>query len=289
MDSRASLAMIAGAGLALCLPGPATGVSQSADPPYDDDASSEVREHHRHHHHGGIVQFIAMALDTLGADDSKRPRIEKIQGDLRGCMAPAGRAEKSLHLALADGVAAGEVDDAKVAPILAQLEADANAVHDCSAKALNELHATLSPAERSALVDKLQAHWEVWAEVNDAIPGGREPGGRLTELRKELNLSADQTDRISAALHSSLVATSRKFDRKKAEAHVRTFSAAFAADTFDARADAANTAADLTAHGARRMALFYETVTPFLSPEQRAILAEHLREHSRHQPTASAQ
>jgi hypothetical protein len=36
------------------------------------------------------------------------------------------------------------------------------------------------------------------------------------------------------------------------------------------------------------MATFYETVTPLLTREQRATLAEHLREHARHQPAMSA-
>jgi hypothetical protein len=35
------------------------------------------------------------------------------------------------------------------------------------------------------------------------------------------------------------------------------------------------------------MAIFYETVTPLLTPEQRATLAGHLREHAGHQPAIS--
>jgi hypothetical protein len=36
------------------------------------------------------------------------------------------------------------------------------------------------------------------------------------------------------------------------------------------------------------MAFFYETVTPLLTPEQRTMLSQHLREHASHQPAVSS-
>jgi Spy/CpxP family protein refolding chaperone len=256
--------------------------------PADDEAASELREHHRHHHHGGVTKFIAMSLDTLGTDDAKRPQIEKLQSDLHAQMTSAREAEKNLLLTLADGIAAGAVDTVKVDAAIAKLTTAADAAHAASLDTLNKLHAILSPPERAALGDKVQAHWEVWRQVNhEEEPGGRERGGRLAELTKEVRLTPDQAAKISATLHTALAGLPAKFDPQKGEAHVHAFSAAFAGDSFDAKAVTSNANAHLASRGATRMALFYETVTPLLTPEQRTKLAAELREHASDQPAPS--
>jgi Spy/CpxP family protein refolding chaperone len=253
--------------------------------PAEDQASAELTGHHRHHHRGGVTQFVAMSLDTLGADDAKRPEVEKVQRDLQACMEPAGRREMELHLTLADGIAAGKIDKAKVEKTIAHLDTAAAAVHECSSGGLNQLHAILSSSERWELVEKVQAHWDVWRQVDhEATAGGRGPGGWIAKLEDELTLTPDQVERISKAVHKALAASSARFDRKKVEASVQSLAAAFVQDSFDARSIPANANAHLATRGAKRMAIFYETVTPVLTPEQRATLAEHLREHASHQP-----
>ncbi len=287
--TRLSLVASLGCLLSLC----ATRAAESEAPEAtvqsaDDQAAAELKEHHRHHHQGGVTQFIAMSLDTLGATDSKLPKIEKIQTDLHACMAPAARIEKTLHVTMADGIAAGNIDGAKVNATIAQLSAAAGPVHDCSAAALNELHAILSSTERWELVEKVQAHWEIWRQVDhEAEASGRESGGWLAELTKELSLTQGQVDKISAALHKAF-ATLGKFDRKKVDANVQAFAAAFVRESFDAKSITADATSRLAAQGAKRMAIFYETVTPLLNSEQRATLAEHLRQHANHQPVVSA-
>jgi Spy/CpxP family protein refolding chaperone len=253
--------------------------------PAEDQASAELTGHHRHHHRGGVTQFVAMSLDTLGADDAKRSEVEKVQRDLQACMEQAGRREKELHLTLADGIAAGKIDKAKVEKTIAHLDAAATAVHECSSGGLNQLHAILSSPERWELVEKVQAHWDVWRQVDhEAAAGGRGPGGWIAELEDELTLTPGQVERISKAVPRALAASSARFDRKKVEASVQALAAAFVQDSFDARSIPASANAHLATRGAKRMAIFYETVTPILTPEQRATLAEHLREHAAHQP-----
>jgi Spy/CpxP family protein refolding chaperone len=125
----------------------------------DDDAAADVTEHHRHHHHGGVTMFIAMSLDTLAASPEQRAAIERIQGDLFQEMEPARAAEAAVLQTLADGIAAGTIDATKVNAALAQLTAASSSLHDAAAEALNQLHAVLTPEERAALVDKVEAHW----------------------------------------------------------------------------------------------------------------------------------
>ncbi len=94
----------------------------------------------------------------------------------------------------------------------------------------------MNPAQRAALDDKVQAHWEVWRKVNhEAEPGGREKGGRLAMLIEELALTTDQSDKIAANLHTAMAGLSASIDPKEVEAHVQAFSTAFASDAFDAK------------------------------------------------------
>lgn len=256
--------------------------------PADDQAASELKQYHRHHHHGGVTNFVAMSLDTLGTDDARTPQVEKLHADLRAQMASAREAENDLLLTLADGVAAGTVDRVKVDASIATLTAAADAKRAASLDTLNELHAILSPAEREALVEKVQAHWEVWSQSNqDQRAARRERGGRVAMLTRQLSLTPAQANKISAAVHTAQTGHSGKFDRKRGEAHVEALSKAFASDSFDAKSITLNVNPELAGHGAARMALFYETVTPLLTPGQRTKLAEHLRERATDESTAT--
>jgi hypothetical protein len=289
MSILTGVAVLAALGLSACEAHTAAGGPPKAETlPADDQATLELKEHHRHHHHGGLTQFIAMSLDTLGVDEANRPEIERLHSELSQCLAPGREVEQRLLLTFADGLAAGRMDTARVDMTIGQVNTAAAAMQDCSVGVLDKLHANLSPLERETLVDKIEAHWDVWQEVNHGPFGGdRERGGRLAELAQELNLTAEQVEKISAGLRAedrSVVPD--MFDRNKAEAHLRAFCSAFLAESFEAKSVVGN--ARLAQHGASRMALFYETVTPLLTLEQRATLADHLREHANHQPFVSS-
>lgn len=267
---------------ALCVAGAFAAEAAAAEKAVTvDQAAAELMEHHRHHHHGGVTQFIAMSLDTLGVPDAKRAQVEAVQVDLHACMTPAREIENDLLVTLADGITAGTIDTEKVDAKIVQLDAAATTVHVCSAEALNKLHATLSPTERKALVDKVQAHWSVWRHVNhEAEMGGKEQGGQLADLAQELSLTTNQVERMAAALQVGLASLAGKFEPKKVEEHVQAFSTAFVRKSFDAKSLTANANGHVATCGARRMSLFYQTVTPLLTPEQRTTLAQHLREHA---------
>lgn len=301
LSSATSIALITGLVLSACqattassAPPAASGTpiaassSSAADVNSKGDplATAELQEHHRHHHLGGVTQFIAMSLDTLGEDDAKHAQIEKIQNSLYACMAPAGEVQNKVLLTLADGVAAGAVDKSKVDATIGQSDT-ASSVHQCSIDALNQLHALLSPAERTALVDKVNAHSEVWHHANhDVEANAKELQAQVAELTRELSLAPDQVEKISTALRSALGGLASKFDPKKAEAHRQAFAQAFVGETFDAKSITPVGQTHLSSHGTARMALFYETLAPLLTPTQRTTLAEHLREHASHQPSA---
>ncbi len=235
---------------------------------------------HRHHQHGGITQFVELALDTLGEDSARRPRVEALQAELHACLEPVEAREQAVLVALADGFASGQLDAATVTDDIAQLTAAAETIHPCVAGPLNALHQTLTPAERAELAAKVRAHWAVWRRVNhDTDLAGREPGSHLAELAGELGLTPEQVTKCAAALKSNKAGA---FDAERVQKQVLAFAIAFAGEKFDATSVTTNSTAVLASRGATRLTLFYQTVSPLLTAEQRATLAAHLREHAEH-------
>jgi Spy/CpxP family protein refolding chaperone len=260
---------------------PAASAQAAADAAEEEAVNEELRDYHRHHHHGGVTMFISMAIDTLGLDAAKKAQVEKIQTDLHTKMAPARDAEHDLLSTIADGVAAGKIDTAKVDAGVAKLATASAAIHTNTTDALTQLHDALSPIERATLVDKVKAHWDVWRKVNaDEKAGSKEKGSHLAKLTEVLSLTPDQVDKITAALSTETPVTPQT-DPKAVDAHIQAFSTAFVADKFDPKAiapSATAAAGHVARHGGARLARFYEAITPVLTPEQRTKLAAHLRE-----------
>jgi Spy/CpxP family protein refolding chaperone len=246
-----------------------------------DDAVNEALRNYHRHHHGGLTSFISMAIDTLGLDEAKKASITKIQSDLRAKMAPTHDAEHDLLSALADGVAAGKIDTAKVDAAVEKVATASAGIHAATADALTQLHDALAPVERAALIDKVKAHWEVWQKVNvEQKAGSKEKGGHLAKLTETLSLTPDQVDKITTALGPDAPITPKN-DPKTADAHIQAFSTAFLADKFDPKSlapPATAAAGHVARQGGARLAHFYEAVTPVLTPAQRTTLAAQIRE-----------
>jgi len=267
------------------------GTSANASPPATPASASDVdevaaglSEHHRHHQHGGVTLIIALSLDTLGVSPERRTVVEKIRRDLHARMESARVAQQKLAVVLADGVAAANLDATIVDAAIAQVSVAAATVHDVSADALNELHAVLTPPERAALVDKVEAHWSVWQKANaeEGDPANPE-GSRLAMLTTELGLTPVQVDKIREGLGEGMKAVPR-LDPQEIATHIRAFGEAFRSEKFDAKALAGASSADahLAGWGAAHLAHFIEAVSPVLTPDQRAKFARRLGEHAGH-------
>lgn len=252
-----------------------TGGDTSANDAALDDG---IRDHHRHHH-GGVVQFISLSMETLGVSADQKAQLEKIKSDLQAKTAPAHDAEKVLLSTLADGVAAGNVDQAKVDAALAQLATATSAAHDASLASLNDLHAALRPEQRAALVDKVEAHLAVWRKVNaEEQQGSHEKNDHLAKFGAEEGLTADQIDKISTQLRAS-PAPDMKADAGQIDAFMTGFRA-FEGESFDAKtlSSGRDASGRLARSGASRIAHFYAVAAPVLTPEQRTKVAQHIRD-----------
>jgi len=249
----------------------------------EDEASEGLVEHHRHHHRGGVMRFIAMSLNTLGVSPEQRAPLEKVSADLKVHLRPVREADEKLQKTLADATAANSFDEAKVQAAVREVESASSAAHAASLAALDKLHATLKPEQRTALVDKVLAHWEVWQQANGAVDGSGAKHPHLEALAKELNLTRDQVGKIETHLGSTKAGA--PLDAAKVEAHIKAFEAAFESDKFDAKS--LGMGKDASGHmagwGAERMARFVEAVASVLDPDQRTRFANHLREHVGHE------
>ena len=253
-----------------------------------DESTADLASHHRHHSHGGFAMFIAMSLDSIGASPEQEVQIKKIQADLHAKMQPAHDAEKKVILELADEVAAGNVDIKKLDPAIGQMSAAAAGMHDAVADSLNELHNVLTAEQRQALVDKVEAQFEVWNHTNasEETADRDAHGGQLGEMVKEYGLTPDQVEKIRANFKAATGGT-KAFDRAEADEHLKEFGAAFASDKFDAKS--MKTGATLNEHiatwGVTRMALIYQAAAPVLTAEQRTKMADTLRRHANYKRT----
>ncbi|HVW27843.1 MAG TPA: hypothetical protein VHC69_20900 [Polyangiaceae bacterium] len=279
--------------------GGCSGGSKSEPPPAtptagataDDEFATALREHHRFHHHGGVTLFIAMSLETLAVPTEKRAAVDQIHGELIASMEPARVAEQTLLTALADGVTSGNIDGAAIDADIQRVTSAARTVHDTCAGALNRLHALLSPSERAALVDKVEANWAVFRRVNTTGTADEsvEEQHELGNLTAELNLTPEQMQRVDAALCSATAAVP-PLDSREIDAELSAFGDAFRSDTFDAKglgaADDAN--AHMAGWAAAHLAHVVEAVSPVLTADQRTAFAERLRLHAKHGPIAEA-
>jgi Spy/CpxP family protein refolding chaperone len=254
----------------------------------EDDATADLAEHHRHHHHGGIPMFVAMSLDTLGVDDAQRAQIEKIQTDIHAELKPAHDAEKAVLMTLADGVAAGAIDQGRTDAAIAELGKVSASTHDVVADSLNALHQTLTAPQRQALVDKVEAHLAVWHDTNspDETAEKDKHGGHLAKLATDLALTPDQVEKIRSNFTTSM-SSAAKYDRAEVDAHFKQFAEAFASDTFDAHAmkNGGMVSSHMAVWGLTRMSHLYAAAAPVLTPDQRAKAADQLRHHANYKHT----
>jgi Spy/CpxP family protein refolding chaperone len=251
----------------------------------EDVEGAGLLEHHRYHHHGGTTLFIAMSLETLGVAPEQRAVVERIRDGLQSNLKMARAAEDALVTTLADGLEAPSFDDAKVDAAVVKVTATAAQVNDACADALNDLHSVLTPAQREALVDKVEAHWSVWKQANAQGETGprEERGDHLAALEKDLALTPDQMAKIRSALADDMKSVP-PFERDKVAAHLRAFGAAFRAESFDAKSIKTGRAADeqLTRWGAVHLVHVIESMSPVLTTDQRSALADRLHVHATH-------
>jgi Spy/CpxP family protein refolding chaperone len=242
----------------------------------------ELQAHHRHHHQG-FAGFVISSIETLGIGADQQAAVDAVRKEFRTKMKPLREANGAVLQLLADGIAAGTMDKGKVDAAVGRAGMASAGLQGALPSLLNQLHAALRPEQRVALVDKIDAHWAAWRDVNsgDHAADGTKPDRRLNHLAKEYGLTSDQIDKVRATLDASKD-TKKPFDAAAVETYVKAFDTAFIEDAFDAKKlpGAGPDSAHVVSWGAERMAWFYEALAPVLTADQRPQVAEKLHQRA---------
>ncbi len=251
-------------------------------------ASAADAKHEMHGMRGHPL--LAAALKDLELSAEQRKTIDAAVDNLH---ADKQDEMKAMHKTLADQVRAGKIDEAALKAQAGDLD-KAKAEHRAAVvKAVETLHATLTPAQRTQLVtlikERMQERGEKMGEHHGKKhdKGGNNGehharhGGPMMFMLHGIDLRDDQKKAIEAAMPPKPEKDADDKAAKFAEHKARMDAAleAFKADKFDA-------AAVLPEHEgkhpmAERFVKMLEVVVPILDAEQRAELAKRVEEGPR--------
>lgn len=228
----------------------------------------------------GMVGMFLRACDGLELKEAQTTQIDAIEKQLHDQARPSAGAME-LSSALAAGIKAGKLDGAKLATLEADADKAADARRDAQAKALDDLHAALEPAQRKAVVDKLRQGFAAReAHRVEHADGGKPDAAQWTKRRLErmtsqLTLDAGQQKKVEALLGKTEHPMAPKGEGPDAaKVRMTALLDAFASDTFDAKKlDPGPVGRFKPSEGIARQADFLGKLLPILEPEQRDKLA----------------
>lgn len=255
-------------------------------------AAADANDKHEKHGLGGHP-LISAALKDLDLSAEQRKTIEAAAESTH-----TGQRDqmKAFQKALADDIRAGKVDETTIKAKSAEME-KAHAEHRAAVvKAVETLHATLTPAQRTQLVASIKDRMAKHAEKGEMRGHGKKhdkggPDGEhharrgghgpMMFMLHGIELRDDQKKAIEAAMppkpDKDTNDRAAKFEEHRAQMDAAL--EAFKADKFDA-------AAAMPEHdGKHPMAEHFvkmlQTVVPILDADQRAELAKRIEEGPR--------
>lgn len=180
---------------------------------------------------------------------------------------------------VADGIASGRFDDARLGAALEEILAAAKERAPAVVEALTRLHAGLTLAQRKSVVETINAAISIQASQSG---GERE---QLQQRVKSLTAEAALTPAQSAQLKSDILDGFRNYAPDlQEEADLRrqkmgALAQAFAGIYFQPTVANVSAASDLEAK-AQRLIAFARKLSGILTPEQRTVVAAALRERA---------
>jgi Spy/CpxP family protein refolding chaperone len=217
-------------------------------------------KHHRMHQHGLIGA--ALKLDSLSPE--QRAQIEQLVQARRTASAPVRQADAQVLTTLAQQVESAKADPQALAPSLAAEHAAAMNQVQVDRTTLAQLHTILTPAQRNQLVDAVEAR-------TGGEHGARE--GKQGFGGARLGLTPEQKAQIRANLGAERPRV--YLLGKRAEMHAALES--FRGDSFDP------SGITRLHDGGEREVRMTNAMIPVLTPNQRATVAERLRNRAAHE------
>jgi Spy/CpxP family protein refolding chaperone len=226
----------------------------------------------------GPLKLAGDALGDVPLTGTQRVALEKLASDTEARHAGARAARHDLVVAVAAQVEAGQLDRAALKPRIDALVAALQAVQPADRAAFEQLHAILGPDQRVAFVDAIEARIaERVGQVRDRHP--------LKQWATDLGLSEDQKAQIKDVMKQRWQARAGDGHAgqpwAEAKEHGAKLMTAFRQDRFVM--DEVAPPQDLAAKaqkGSERILGMVEVVLPVLTPQQRAIAAQKLRDRA---------
>jgi Spy/CpxP family protein refolding chaperone len=228
----------------------------------------------------GHMKVIADALGDVPLTVSQRATIEKMATDAEARHADAHAAHQALALAIAAQVEGGQIDRTALQPKIDALVAAVQRSQPADRAAFEQLHALLTPDQRVAFVDAVQSRVsEKMGAMHDKHP--------LKQWAADLQLTDAQKTQIHDAIKARFQAMAQGHDGHEAPpwAHAHEqgakLMAAFKQERFvmDEVSPPKDVAAKAKAMSDHVLGLA-ETALPVLTPQQRTIAAQKIRERA---------
>jgi Spy/CpxP family protein refolding chaperone len=224
----------------------------------------------------GPVKLFGEALGDVPLTTTQRAALEQLATDAETRHAQVRAARQDLMTALAVQVEAGSIDRTALQPKLAAITAAMQASQPADRAAFEQLHAVLTPDQRTAFVDAVEAHAE-------PRKGAFMDRGGFKRLAQELQLTDDQKAQIKAAIMQKRQAEGDppRRELRGAKHQGEAVMAAFKQDTFVL--DQVSPAKDVGQQVSRmtdRILGIAEIAVPILTPAQRTLAAQKLRERA---------
>ncbi len=230
----------------------------------------------------GPLKVVGEALGDVPLTEMQRTQIEKLALDADSRHADARAARQDLMLAVAAEVQAGAIDRPSLQPKIDALAAALTKAQPADRASFEQLHAILSADQRTTFVDALKARiGEHKGKAGEAHP--------LKQLADDLKLTDDQRAQIRAAMHDRFHGTTHPGGAAGTEGAIHPWMgaghhggkvlSAFTQDRFvmDEVAPASDVSHVVSRMSEQGLGLA-ETVLPMLTPDQRVILANKIRD-----------
>jgi Spy/CpxP family protein refolding chaperone len=260
--------------LTFALPALGCGGSVASEPAVAAESATERAPVAQSAH--GLVRLAGEALGDVPLTAAQRTQIEQLATEAEARHAAAHAARTDLNLALAAQIQTGQIDRAALQPKLDALAAALAKAQPGDRAGFERLHALLSADQRTTFIDALEAR--VAAQRENAY--AKHP---LKQWAEDLNVTDEQREQIKTALHGRFHAHAQASTEASpwegaTQRGAKVFSAfkqdRFVMDEVVPPRDVAQGVAKIAEHAIG----LAEAVLPSLTPEQRALAAQKIRD-----------
>lgn len=244
----------------------------------------------------GMVKMVGDALGEVSLRPDQRTELEKLAAAAEARHAAMHDGRKELALAVADQIEKGSIDRNALQPKIDRVVSELEKARPEDKQAFARVHAILDNEQRNAFVDALEAKFKHGPGHHGKGKHGPNAGGEehhgfkgghhgMKQLAEDLKLTDDQKDKIKDVFKAQMRPADGRGELAPRpsfkEMHERMSAGKKSLDSFRTEkfdADGIAPPVDKAKAGSGRFLDVAEKILPILTPEQRKIAADKIRE-----------